>query len=343
MNPLMPWCLIPCTQSVQPFVRDTLEHVIFPVSKLRYIVDLSTYNGSIEKALKRLALPCLDPSFTVNQRFILTAMLVSDKDPCALINFLYEYKEEIRNRNITPEVCTDILEYFSEHIERISENVNVEALLNKIRQIPLHVNVSGHNISLDSNASILVLDDYVSNKIVLDGVEEWANASDTILLKATHHLTKLYAKVGFTTEKLEAIDVYTNHLLRKFDCLPKANHQAHLLFVRNELLAKSSTFNTQQNNLIAVLKTVSFVEGNDGILFTASHFKDPCNELLKLMCDPNDFPGGPFSEINWWHFLVIAGIQTKVTPKMVLQFAKSIEEEVGRKGVTEEISKNLKW
>lgn len=57
------------------------------------------------------------------------------------------------------------------------------------------------------------------------------------------------------------------------------------------------------------------------------------------MCDPNDFPGGPFNEINWWHFLVIAGIQTKVTPKMVLQFAKSIEEEVGRKGVTEEISK----
>ncbi|XP_076101811.1 sacsin-like isoform X2 [Mytilus galloprovincialis] len=339
MNPLMPWCLIPCTQSVQPFVEDIKEHVLFPVSKLRYTVNLSTYNGSIEKALKRLALPCLDPSFKVDQRFILTAMLVSDKDPCALIDFLYEYKEEIRNRNITPEVCTDILEYFSEHIERISENVNVEAFLNKIRQIPLHVNVSGHNISLDSNASVLVLSDYVSNKIVLDGVEEWANASDTILLKATHHLTKLYAKIGFTAEKLEAIDVYTNHLLRTFDCLPKENHQAHLVFIRDTLLAKSSLFNTQQNHLIDVLKKVSFVEGNDGILFTASHFKDPCNELLKLMCDPNDFPGGVFSANCWLEFLVIAGIQTQVTSNMVLQFARSIEEEVGQKGVTEEISK----
>ncbi|CAG2253133.1 unnamed protein product [Mytilus edulis] len=342
LYPLMPWCLIPCTQSVQPFVEDTIEHVLFPVSKLRYTVDLSTYNGSIKKALKLLALPYLDQSFEVKKRFILTSMLVSDKDPCALINFLYEYKEEIRNRNITQDVCTDILEYFSEHIDRISENDNVEALLNKIIQIPLHVNVNGHNISLDSNARVLVLDDNVSEKIILDGVEKWANASGTILLKATRNLIKLYAKIGFTAEKLEAIDVYTNHLLLKFDCLPKENHQAHLVFIRDILLAKSSSFNTKQKILIAVLKTVSFVEENDGILFTASHFKDPCNELLKLMCDPNDFPGGPFSQIVWQEFLYTAGIQTQVTPKMVLQFARSIEEEAGRKGVTKEISKNLK-
>ncbi|CAG2253121.1 unnamed protein product [Mytilus edulis] len=153
LYPLMPWCLIPCTQSVQPFEANTIEH------------------------------------------------------------------EEIRNRNITQDVCTNILEFFSEHIDRISENDNVEALLNKIIQIPLHVNVNGHNISLDSNARVLVLDDNVSEKIILDGVE---------------------------------------------------------------------------------------------------------------------------NEIVWYEFLYTAGIQTQVTPKLVLKFARSIEEEAGRKGVTKEISKKSK-
>lgn len=336
MHPVMPWCLIPCTRAVKPFVDDGLESVLFPVAKIRYILDLSTFSCSIEKALKQLKLPCLDQSFKVN-RFIPKALLVSNNDPCALIKFLYEYRDEIRNRNITPDECSCILEYFSEHIDSISENVNAEALLSKLKQVPLHVNVNGHNISLDSNASVLVLDNHVSSEMVLCGVEEWAEASGTILLKTTHHLTKIYAEIGYTAEKLDAIDVYTNHLLPKFNCLPKENHLEHLVFIRENLLARSSSFTTKQEHLIAVLKNASFVPDIDDVLYKASHFKDPFNDLMKEMCDLHDFPKMPFNDKAWQHFLVIAGIQTKVTSQMVLRFAMSIEED-GKKAITEEIS-----
>ncbi|CAC5371401.1 unnamed protein product [Mytilus coruscus] len=78
------------------------------------------------------------------------------------------------------------------------------------------------------------------------------------------------------------------------------------------------------------------VNDNQNVLFKASHFKNPFNDLMQLMCSEDDFPGKPFDDRYWKYLLETAGIQNEITKKLILEFARIVEH-LGRIQVTDEV------
>ncbi|CAG2253140.1 unnamed protein product [Mytilus edulis] len=118
---------------------------------------------------------------------------------------------------------------------------------------------------------------------------------------------------------------------------------AHIKYTRDDLLTKPTggSFNEVQEDLISILKRVEFVPDIDGDLRIASKFRDPTNELMRLMLADSEFPATEYKDKKWIFFLRIIGLQTEITPEMTLQFANDIEL-IGRNGITTENEKDLK-
>ncbi|VDI11130.1 sacsin [Mytilus galloprovincialis] len=343
LNPLLSWCLVPCRQSDCSSIEGSKTNVLFPIGRARYVLDLQSYKGPIEIALERLALPCLDENFIKKQDSILSKLVVSTENARSLVYYLHEYRNDLKDKTIRSKDSLVILEFISQNLDEILKDAMEDDLLSKIKELPLHVTISGQKVSLNTASNVLILDQYVSKDIVTDGLKDWASKTETILLKSTQHLKSLYIRLGFTTEKYEAIDVYSNFLLPKFGCLPQKYHLNHLVFIRDKLLTVpvGQIFNTKQCKLISILKETAFVPATDGKIFKASHFKCPFNTVMKLMCNPDQFPVAPFSDKQWNEFLKIADIQFKVTPKMVVDFAHIVER-LAENGITEEVRNKSK-
>ncbi|CAG2253105.1 unnamed protein product [Mytilus edulis] len=255
-----------------------------------------------------------------NKNCILHKLVVSFENPQALLCYLHEYRNDLKDRTIRSKDSLGILEFISQNLDEILKDANEDDLLSKIKELPLHVTISGQKVSLNTTSKVLILDQYVSKDIVTDGLKDWASKTGTILLKSTQHLKSLYIRLGFTTEKYEAIDVYFNFLLQ---------------------ISPGQTFSKKQNKLIAVLKQTAFVQATNGKLFKASHFKSPFNDVMKLMCSPDQFPAPPFSDKQWDEFLKIADIKFKVTPEMIVDFARLVEG-LAQNGITEEVRNKSK-
>lgn len=338
LRPVLPWCLLPCTEEPVNGKSDNYKPILTPIDKSMCVLNNESYSGYLRKALESLNLPCIDSSVAPSDRLILNHIIVNHSNARALLDYLYQHKIDIYNRQISVKNCYEIMGFICENLDQILENCDAAIQIDKIKAIPLHSNVNGHNISIDGHSSILVLDDAVSRVIVVDGIEEWAISSGTILLKTSSKLKKLYARMGLTNENVKPIDVYTNYLLPKFQFLARQVHLKHLEYIQNSLLAKSFEFDEHQKDLITVLQNVAFVPDNQNVLFKASHFKNPFNDLMKLMCNRDEFPGEPFDKRNWKYLLETAGIQNEITRELIVEFAHMVEN-LGRFQVTDEAKK----
>ncbi|VDI11137.1 sacsin [Mytilus galloprovincialis] len=335
LRPVLPWCLMPCIEEPLNEKFDNYKPILTPIDKSMCVLDIESFSGDLRKALEILYLPCIDNLVAPSDRLILDYIIVNANNPGALLNFLYQHKTDINNRRISVRNCYEIMGFICEHLDMILE-CDEDIKIDQIKSIPLHSNVNGHNIDIIGHSSILVLDSAVSRDIVVDGIEEWASSSGTILLKTSTKLKKMYARMGLTNENLKAIDVYTDYLLPKFQFLPRHVHLKHLEYIQNNLLAKSFEFDKRQKDLITVLENVVFVPDKQNVLYKASHFKNPFNDLMQLMCSEDDFPGKPFDDLYWKYLLETAGIQNEITKKLILEFARIIEH-LGRIQVTEEV------
>jgi hypothetical protein len=118
------------------------------------------------------------------------------------------------------------MEYFADHLKELlegREEHDKNECKRKLKSIPLHVNIGGGNISINHGQRMLVMSESL---MPADGIEEWATASDTLLLSSTTKLTPLYKEIELTTN--ESIDVYTYSILPKFSFLPQKYHEKHL-------------------------------------------------------------------------------------------------------------------
>jgi sacsin len=342
LHPALHWCLIPCIQN-QPtegnISNPSCGNILVPACEARYIIDISTFSGTMKLALESLNLPIMDEDMYLEYDNILEHLVVKRNNPIGLLNMLYKCRDLIESRIIKPEYCLEIMDFFSDHMNsKKLANCSDEDVFKKLKGIPLHVSVSGDHMDIPSNQSVLVMDDIE----VTDGIAEWAMHSSTLLLQTTPKLTKLYQKLGFTDENLKKIDLYRKHLLPKFRFLPQENHLVHLKYTRDVLLAKpcGQDFNDEQNSLISILQSVAFIPNSDGELSTASCFKNPRKKLMRLMFPESAFPTGVYREKEWNDFLSVVGMQCEITSEMIVQFARDIAN-AGENGITKDNKKDL--
>ncbi|OPL33833.1 hypothetical protein AM593_07708, partial [Mytilus galloprovincialis] len=244
--------------------QTTLSSVENLVTCIKYCQQSQTFEDEIEGLPLCLTNDCILRVFS-NDYPVFSSKF------CYILNessnlFLHSelHKTDIFNRHISVRNCYEIMGFICENLDKILENSDAEIQIDKMKAIPLHSNVNGHNISISGHSSILVLDESVSRDIVVDGIEEWAISSGTILLKTSSKLKKLYARMGLTNE----------------------------------------------NN--------------------------PFNDLMKLMCGRDDFPGEPFDKRYWKYLLETAGIKNEITRELILDFAHIVEH-LGRIQVTDEV------
>ena len=253
------------------------------------------------------------------------------------MEYLFTYREEIQHKRILRKDCYTIMEYLADHLKELlegREEHDQNECKKKLKSIPLHVNIGGGNISINHGQRMLVM----SESFIFmpaDGIEEWARASNTLLLTSTTKLTPLYRELGVTTN--ESIDVYTTTILPTFPFLPQKYHEKHLKFIRDNLLSRGySGFSVKQNELIQVIQNVEFVLHVDGDVRKACNFYDPENSIFQAMCDESRFPQGYLKDKSWNEFLKLSGMQEKLTNDMVVEFANTIEMQ-GRNGLTEDL------
>lgn len=335
LHPALHWCLIPCIQK-QPTAgnisNQTCGNILVPTCEVQCIIDISTFSGTMKSALESLNLPIMNEKIYLGYDNILEHLVVKRNNPIGLLNMLHKCRDLIESRIIKPEYCLEIMDFFSDHLNsRNLANCSEEDVFQRLKGIPLHVSVTGDHMDIPSNQSVLVMD----NIEVTDGIAEWAIRSSTLLLQTTPKLTMLYQKLGFTDENLKKIDLYRKHLLPKFRFLPQENHLVHLKYTKNVLLAKTigGDFNDEQKSLISILQSVAFIPNSDGELSTASCFKNPRNELMRLMLPKSAFPTGVYRDYEWNDFLKIVGMQCEITPAMIVQFATDIAN-AGKNGIT---------
>ncbi|CAG2253117.1 unnamed protein product [Mytilus edulis] len=147
LSPLLAWCLVPCRQSDSTKHEGHRFDVLFPVCKAKFVLDLQSFKGPIETALERLALPCLDENFISQPKSLLHTLVVSVENPQALLCYLHEYKNIIKTRTIRSKDCLAILEFIAQNLEEILEGTNEDDLLNMIKEVPLHVTISGQKLT----------------------------------------------------------------------------------------------------------------------------------------------------------------------------------------------------
>ncbi|CAG2253053.1 SACS [Mytilus edulis] len=223
LRPLLPWCLLPCTEEA---INETIKNykpVLYPINKASFILDICSFSaGFLKKAFEGISLPCIDNLVAPCDKYIMNKLIVNHGNPGAVFEYLHHYQNEISNKQIKIRDCYEIMEYLGDYCEEILKSCSKENLIAMVKSIPLHVNLNGHNVSIIGCSSILVLDNSVTRNIIKDGIEQWAASSGTILLRTSEKLKKLYALIGITNEKVEAIDIYTNHLLQSFDSFKRS-------------------------------------------------------------------------------------------------------------------------
>ena len=327
LEPLGQWCFVPA-------VKGNAVHVLVKIGKLFSVLSIETFStiSPLEQALKKLELPCLNKALL--SEHVLTLMseiLVHAENPVLVLTGLRYYRHEIAKKQLCSEDCCAILGYFSDNLKAMLENDEVDNswISDSLRCLPLYITKEGHKICFESqDNSVLVL----PNEIPQDGLEDWANATGAVLLQNNRRLKNLYDFLGFAyTDK---IDVYLQHILKRWFALPDTAINKHLKYIKDKLLVSSfGGFNDKQRQMIQVLQDTPLLVEN-GIRKKPSEYFSPRHPVFKIMCKPEYFPPASFCSSEWSEFLNMIGVKFQVSGPLFVQFAKDVATE-GRAGISE--------
>jgi hypothetical protein len=305
-----------------------------PIGMAYAILNCNSLYGIFGDLVAKLGTPFMDKRERYTWSNSLKNLTVST-NARDVLEYLFTYREEIQHKRILRIDCYTIMEYLADHLKELlegREEHDKNECKRKLKSIPLHVNIGGGNISINHGQRMLVMSE---SFMPADGIEEWATASNTLLLSSTTKLTPLYKEIELPTN--ESIDVYTYIILPKFSFLPQKYHEKHLKFIRDNLLSRGySGFSVKQNELIQVIQNVEFVLHVNGDVRKACNFYDPENSIFQAMCDESRFPQGYLKNESWNEFLKLSGMQKNLTNDMVVEFANTIEMQ-GRNGLTENL------
>ncbi|CAG2214119.1 unnamed protein product [Mytilus edulis] len=203
LKDLLPWCLIPCKieheQLCGGFLITYARHylynkvdserrremnekkcvnLLYPLGDINAVLDINTFHGDLAQALNSLKLPVLDTNDS-----LLGSLTPSIESCTGVLKCLYLNREMLQKSHsiLHQEHCTVILEFLSECFRcGRGEQVHPD-LITWIKEIPIHVTVSGCVTSLNTTQMILV----VPSGMPTNGIDVWAKQTQTTLLKTT--------------------------------------------------------------------------------------------------------------------------------------------------------------
>ena len=324
LRPLQHWCLV-------PVVRGDETTVLVKINKLDTIVNYELFKSSqvLEFVLKKLRLPRLNPTcLAVSASNRLSTCVASPDNPVALLVCLRYYQYAFEMARLNSHDCSVVLRYFSDNLAAMQRDNRAEEwwIRETLKKLPVFLTQSGTLVSVaNDEARVLVLPEDMPS----DGIREWADQTNKILLQGSEFLEQIYSFLDFTFTN--DIDIYMNYLLPTWTYLPVSAMKVHLEYIRDVLLTKGigQDYSRKQYELIQGLRSTAVIPRNTE-LHQASEYFSPTNEVFKVFHNSDEFPPTDFLGQRWTEFLKMIGIKTEVTGSMFIEYALEVCQDTGR-------------
>ena len=344
LQPLSNWSILPCTEKIEippPCGRSTSrqapEHFLVPLKLAESVLDFvdADANESLVNALRKLRLAELNYAVLPSDaRHLARKLVASLRKPESILTSLEQKMstdpQSIRGKLNTWE-CGTILRYFSDNVACLREHDK-----SILRRLPFYHATHGGLISVDS-ARVCVL----PFGIPREEMEQLGFRQHVVFLEGQLSLSPLFKSLGF--QCVSAVDVYCNFILKYFDTFSSEGRVTHLRYIRDDILVRTTTSESDKEKLLTCLKNTAIVTSKDGNLKKASSFYDPHNDVFKVVVSKDMFPPEPFIEDEWLSFMKKIGLICEVSQDLFKTFATEVAREgaMQRTEVTDEKSKVL--
>ncbi|CAG2253088.1 unnamed protein product [Mytilus edulis] len=88
LRPLLPWCLLPCTEEAINETFKNYKPVLYPINKASFILDIGSFSGILKKAFEGILLPCIDNLVAPCDKSIMNKLIVNHDNPGAVFRIL---------------------------------------------------------------------------------------------------------------------------------------------------------------------------------------------------------------------------------------------------------------
>ncbi|KAH3801233.1 hypothetical protein DPMN_154880 [Dreissena polymorpha] len=287
-------------------------------------------------ALKKINIPTLDTDVLIFKRYsdkyvvvdAVRSLISSPTNPDELLKCLHYHKIRIRNCQLTVDEADHILRIFSQNITVLSNAFNAEAK-RLLKEIPLYASLQNQMlVSLDDSTDIIVL----TNTIPSGGLNEWASRQGKIIVNENIHLEDLYNYLGLPYRN--ELEMYLKHIFPSISMMPRHFWITHIRHIKDNVLTASigKGFSTEQNQLIQMIKNLSFIEVN-GNRYRANQLFDRTHPVFEAMVEEDIYLPEEYMEDSWKPFMRTIGLNVRPSGSMMINYARELARN-GAMGIT---------
>ncbi|KAG9491985.1 hypothetical protein GDO78_000478 [Eleutherodactylus coqui] len=330
--------IIPDGDVLLPF---SLMHIaIFPNAQSDKVFHTLMKTGCIQLALNKI---CSKDNILLP---LLAGHTANIDNPMSILRAIHHMIQTstFRTEKIAENDFDALLMYFNCNLDHLSS----EDATNILRLLPCYRSASGRYITLSKYGTCYVL----TKSIPAIEVEKWSHSSSFAFLEEKIHLKELYTALGCVP--VDDLEIYSKHLLPKFENLSYNAKLEHLIYLKNYLcgLEESSTLKEQ---IFAKLEDLAFIHDASGRLKPAKHFYDRTVRVFEVMLSEKLFIPLEFFKkleqitkpknqsaffLSWIKFLRNIGLKHVISQQQLLQFAKEISMRANAESWTKEALQN---
>ncbi|XP_071487726.1 sacsin-like [Diadema antillarum] len=308
------------------FSRRNHEICLVPL-RISFTVFLSSTHmtTSLSSALQTLGILKIASDFASRPLISRLACDIDSKDKIfKLLEYLLSEDVLARFQNLTKTQHAEILSFFQSRCQYRNYS--------HMKRLPCFETIGGEHVSIANLTSVFLLPPMIPSC----EQDAWIDSCPAVFLKPREVFADLYEGLDLSEGNL--FKIYAKFILPCFWNMTLEGRLAHLLTIKAAL---SSDGRRKQKIDNLQLRTLAFIPGEDGVLYTASHFFDPELEVFSLMKARVDFPPDTIRQRLGLKFLREIGLQTKVTKSMFLTFARQIEGDSNAKVLSQSLVKCL--
>ncbi|XP_068123047.1 sacsin [Hyperolius riggenbachi] len=319
----------------------SLMHIaIFPNAQSDKVFHTLMKTGCIQLALNKI---CSKDNILL---LLLASHTANIDNPVSILKAIHHMIQtsSFRTEKIAENDFDALLMYFNCHLDHLAS----EDAINVLKTLPCYKSVSGRYITLSKYSTCYVL----MKSIPSAEVEKWSHSSTFAFLEEKMNLKELYTALGCIP--VDDLEIYSKHLLPKFENLSYCAKLEHLIYLKNRLCNLEET-SALKDQLYSKLEDLAFIHDSSGRLKPAKTFYDRTVRVFEVMLSEKLFVPLDFFKkleqitkpknqalflLSWIKFLRNIGMKYVISQQQLLQFAKEISMRATTEGWSKEVLQN---
>ncbi|KAG8429616.1 hypothetical protein GDO86_019688 [Hymenochirus boettgeri] len=319
----------------------SLMHIaIFPNAQSDKVFHTLMKTGCIQLGLNKM---CSKDSIILP---LLSGHTANIDNPLSILKAIQHMIQtsSFRTEKLAESDFDSLLMYFNCNLNHLMS----DEVIGILKLLPCYRSISGRYVTLSKYGTCYVL----TKSMPTAEVDKWSYSSSYAFLEEKVHLKELYTALGCLP--VDDLEIYSKHLLPKFENLSYTAKLEHLIYLKNRLCAIEDISGVREQ-LYVQLEELSFIYDAINRLKPAKHFYDKTVKVFEVMLSeklfvPQDFfkrleqitkPKNQVAFItSWINFLRKIGLKYIISQQQLLQFAKEIGMRANTENWTKEVLQN---